>query len=378
MAVMLSQEELRRYGRHIVMPEVGEEGQQKLKTARVLVVGAGGLGSPALLYLSAAGVGTLGIVDFDVVDVTNLQRQILHSTDSIGQSKIESARERIRQINPNVQVETFPFRLTPENALEILRTYDVVIDGTDNFPTRYLVNDACVMLKKPNVYGSIFRFDGQVSVFHAEKGPCYRCLYPSPPPPELVPNCAEGGVLGALPGVIGTLQALEAMKLILGCGVPLIGRLLLFDGLQMQFQELHIKKNSDCPVCSEHPTIRKLIDYEEFCSPSSNNIKHKNEMSPKELNELMKKENNVFLLDVREQYEYRICNIGGVLIPLSTLAQHLDSLPNDKTIVVMCHHGIRSARAVEFLKGSGFKNVINLEGGIDEWSRTVDALVPRY
>ncbi|MBI5216245.1 MAG: molybdopterin-synthase adenylyltransferase MoeB [Ignavibacteriae bacterium] len=378
MEVTLTQDELRRYGRHIIMPEIGEEGQKKLKAARVLIIGAGGLGSPLALYLAASGIGTLGIVDFDVVDITNLQRQVLHSTENIGTSKLESAQERIKQINPHVEVETFPVRLSSENALEIIRRFDIVIDGTDNFPTRYLVNDACVMLKKPNVYGSIFRFDGQVSVFDAERGPCYRCLYPSPPPPELVPNCAEGGVLGALPGVIGTLQALEAMKLILGCGEPLIGRLLVFDGLMLQFQELKIKKNPDCPMCGEHPSITKLIDYEEFCNPSTGFLTEKNELTPKELHELMKKENNIFLLDVREQYEYRICNIGGVLMPLATIPQHLDGLPNDKPIVVMCHHGIRSARAVEFLKNNGFHNVINLAGGIDEWSRTVDTSVPRY
>jgi adenylyltransferase/sulfurtransferase len=377
MEITLEQDELRRYGRHIIMPEIGEEGQKKLKAARVLIIGAGGLGSPLALYLAAAGVGTLGIVDFDVVDITNLQRQVLHSTENIGKSKLDSARERIKHINPHVQVEVFPVRLSSENALEITKRFDVVIDGTDNFPTRYLVNDACVFLKKPNIYGSIFRFDGQVSVF-ADEGPCYRCLYPSPPPPELVPNCAEGGVLGALPGVIGTLQALEALKLILGCGEPLIGRLLVFDGLMLQFQEVKIKKNPDCPVCGDHPTITELIDYEEFCNPSSMNLRHKNEITPKELHELMKSGENIFLLDVREQYEYRISNIGGVLIPLATLPQHLDQLPNNKTIVVMCHHGIRSARAVEFLKNNGIQNAINLAGGIEEWSQTVDSSIPRY
>ncbi len=378
MEVTLNQDELRRYGRHIIMPEVGEEGQKKLKAARVLIIGAGGLGSPLALYLAAAGIGTLGIVDFDVVDMTNLQRQVLHSTENIGISKLKSAQERIKQINPFVEVKTYPVRLTSENALPIINDYDIVIDGTDNFATRYLVNDACVMLKKPNVYGSIFRFDGQVSVFDAERGPCYRCLYPSPPPPELVPNCAEGGVLGALPGIIGTLQALETMKLILGCGEPLIGRLLVFDGLQMQFQELHIKKNPDCPMCGKHRTIHSLIDYDEFCNSTTMKKKEMNEITPKELNNLMKQANDIFLLDVREPFEYQICNIGGTLIPLGTIPQHLDKLPNDKTIVVMCHHGIRSARAVEFLKDNGFQNVINLAGGIEEWSRTVDANLPRY
>lgn len=374
----LSQEELRRYSRHLLLPEIGEAGQEKLKSARALILGAGGLGSPVALYLAAAGVGTIGIVDFDVVDVTNLQRQVLHSTENIGKSKLESARERISQINPFVKVETYPTRLSSENALEIIRHYDVVIDGTDNFPTRYLVNDACVLLRKPNIYGSIFRFDGQVSVFDATVGACYRCLYPAPPPPELVPNCSEGGVIGALPGIIGTLQALEAIKLITGSGETLIGRLIIFDGLKMQFQELNLKKDPECPICGEHRTIHQLIDYEQFCGIKEVKVNHLQQITPIELKLVLDNGGEVFLLDVREQSEYNYCNIGGLLVPLRTLPNNVDKLPTDKEIVVYCHHGVRSAQAVRYLQEQGFTSVKNLVGGIEAWSVDVDPLVPRY
>jgi len=375
----LSHEELLRYSRHLTLPDVGLEGQSKLRDARVLLVGAGGLGSPAALYLAAAGVGTLGLVDFDLVDLSNLQRQILHGTSGIGSAKTESARARLRDINPHVQLATFAERLTSANALTILRDFDIVVDGSDNFPTRYLVNDACVLLGKPDVYGSVFRFDGQVSVFYAKQGPCYRCLYAEPPPPDLVPSCAEGGVLGVLPGVIGSLQALEAIKLIVGFGEPLIGRLLLFDGRRMQFRELALEKDPECPVCGIHPTVTSLIDYEAFCGEVGRGTGDGVEISAQELQRERGSKPDLVLLDVREPREAQIARIEGArLIPLRELPRRLAELPGHAEIVTHCHHGQRSLQAREILKGAGFANVRSLAGGIDAWSREVDAEVPRY
>jgi len=375
----LSHEELLRYSRHLTLPDVGLEGQSKLRDARVLLVGAGGLGSPAALYLAAAGVGTLGLVDFDLVDLSNLQRQILHGTSGIGSAKTESARARLRDINPHVQLATFAERLTSANALTILRDFDIVVDGSDNFPTRYLVNDACVLLGKPDVYGSVFRFDGQVSVFYAKQGPCYRCLYAEPPPPDLVPSCAEGGVLGVLPGIIGSLQALEAIKLILGFGEPLIGRLLLFDGRRMQFRELALEKDPECPVCGIHPTVTSLIDYETFCGEVGRGTGDGVEISAQELQRERGSKPDLVLLDVREPREAQIARIEGArLIPLRELPRRLAELPGHAEIVTHCHHGQRSLQAREILKGAGFANVRSLAGGIDAWSREVDAEVPRY
>jgi len=380
--IRFSHEEIRRYGRHLIMPEVALEGQKKLKAASVLLIGAGGLGSPLALYLSAAGIGKIGIVDFDVVDQSNLQRQILHSTADVGKPKLESARERILAMNSNVKVETYPTLLSSDNALEILKDYDVVVDGTDNFPTRYLVNDACVLLKKPNVYGSIFRFEGQASVFYAEEGPCYRCLYSEPPPPGLVPSCAEGGVLGVLPGIVGTIQATETVKLILGVGKPLIGRLLLFDALEMKFRELKLRKNPDCPICGDHPTIHELIDYEAFCgvAPQNHNGEDQSafDISVVELKRRLDNGDDVFVLDVREPHEYEIVNLGGHMIPLNDLPERVHELDSSRDIVVHCHHGPRSARAVGFLRQMGFKKVKNLAGGIDQWAVRVDPSLPRY
>jgi len=381
-ASSISKEEILRYSRHLIMPEVGMEGQRKLKSAGVLLIGAGGLGSPAGLYLASAGIGRIGIVDFDVVDVTNLQRQVLHSTRDIGRSKLESAKERLSGLNPYVHVETYETRLTSLNALELLREYDVVVDGTDNFPTRYLVNDACVLLGKPNVYGSIFRFEGQASVFSAQGGPCYRCLYPEPPPPGLVPSCAEGGVLGVLPGIIGSIQALEAIKLIIGRGDPLIGRLLLFDALRFEFRELKLRKNPDCPICGNRPTIRELIDYEAFCGVIANeegrNRDREFEISAEELKARLDRGDDIFILDVREPHEYEICNMGGYLIPLNELPQRVNALDSSREIVVHCKLGGRSAKALEFLKLAGFRKVKNLVGGIDAWAEKVDTSMPRY
>ncbi len=376
----LSADELKRYARHLVLPEIGTDGQEKLMSANALIVGAGGLGSPAALYLAAAGVGRIGIVDFDVVDVTNLQRQILHSTQDVGRPKVESAKEKILSINPHIKVETFETKLSSENALEILKEYDVVVDGTDNFPTRYLVNDACVFLKKPLVYGSIFRFEGQVSVFDAQHGPCYRCLYPAPPPPELVQNCADAGVVGVLPGIIGSIQANEALKLILGIGKPLIGKLLMFDALAMEFRTLKITKDPACPICGSNPTITHLIDYEAFCGITSSRLSHAEPatMTVEELKARIDAGNSPFLLDVREPYEAQLASIGGTLIPLGTLSGRLSELNKEQEIVVYCHHGIRSAHAVGLLRRAGFTNVKNLSGGIDEWARVVDGGVPRY
>lgn len=381
-AAELSHDEFRRYGRHLIMPEVGLDGQRKIKSASVLVVGAGGLGSPVAMYLAAAGVGRIGIVDFDTVDYSNLQRQIMHSTDDVGRPKLHSARERINSINPHVKVETYETSLTSANALDILGSYDVIVDGTDNFPTRYLVNDACVLLKKPNVYGSIFRFEGQASVFYADEGPCYRCVYSEPPPPGLVPSCAEGGVLGVLPGIVGTIQAAETLKLILGVGEPLIGRLLLLDVLAMQFRELRLRKNPECPLCGNHPTIHGLIDYEAFCGvavhPENGEDRKAYEISAVELKERLQRRDDIFLLDVREPVEHQIVSLGKYLIPLNDLPGRVNELDSAREIVVYCHYGHRSAQAVQFLREMGFKKVKNLVGGIDQWAVRVDPSLPRY
>jgi adenylyltransferase/sulfurtransferase len=377
----LSYDELLRYSRHLTLPDVGLEGQLKLRDARVLLIGAGGLGSPAALYLAAAGVGTLGLVDFDLVDRSNLQRQILHGTSAIGTAKTDSARARLRDVNPHVSVETFSERLTSANALDILRTFDIVVDGSDNFPTRYLVNDACVLLGKPDVYGSVFRFDGQVSVFHATQGPCYRCLYAEPPPPDLVPSCAEGGVLGVLPGIIGSLQALETIKLIVGVGQPLIGRLLLFDGRRMQFRELVLEKDPECPVCGDRPSVTELIDYEAFCGVGDGGQRNGEgvEITAEELQRERARNPVLVLIDVREPREAEIARIEGArLIPLRELPQSIAQLPAHAAIVTLCHHGLRSLKAREILKGAGFADVRSLAGGIDAWAREVDPAVPRY
>jgi molybdopterin/thiamine biosynthesis adenylyltransferase/rhodanese-related sulfurtransferase len=378
---MLSPEETLRYSRHLILPDIGLAGQERLKAARVLLVGAGGLGSPAALYLAAAGVGALGLVDWDVVDVTNLQRQILHGTSGIGGSKLDSARARIRDLNPHVQVETFATRLTSDNALDILREFDLVVDGSDNFPTRYLVNDACVLLGKPNVYGSIFRFDGQASVFDARVGPCYRCLFADPPPPDLVPSCAEGGVLGVLPGIIGSIQALETIKVIVGVGETLVGRLLLCDARKLQFRELALTKDPDCPVCGTHPTVTALIDYEAFCGVGNGNGRNAAgvEIGARELRAAWDRNPALVVLDVREPHEAAIARIDGArLIPLSELPGRLREIDGRAEIVTHCHHGARSLRALELLKGAGFPNVRSLQGGIDAWSVAVDPEVPRY
>jgi molybdopterin/thiamine biosynthesis adenylyltransferase/rhodanese-related sulfurtransferase len=379
--VELNREEFLRYGRHLIIPEVGLEGQRKLKSASVLIIGAGGLGSPLAFYLTAAGVGRIGIVDFDVVDLSNLQRQILHTTKDVGRSKLESAREKLESLNPNVKIETYEMRLTSENALDLIKEYDIVVDGTDNFPTRYLVNDACVFLKKPNVYGSIFKFEGQVSVFYADKGPCYRCLYKEPPPPGLVPSCAEGGVLGVLPGIIGTIQALETIKLILGIGEPLIGKLLLFDALRMKFRELKLRKDPECPVCGENPTVKELIDYEAFCGITPEQILHQSglEITPEELKEKLENGEDIILIDVREPVEYEINRIeGSKLIPLSKLPEKVNELDQTREIVLYCKMGGRSARAVQLLRELGFTRVKNLAGGIDAWIEKIDPTMPRY
>jgi len=377
----LSNDEILRYSRHLIMPEVGMEGQLKLKAARVLCIGAGGLGSPLALYLGAAGVGTLGLVDFDVVDYTNLQRQIIHTTADVGRKKLDSAADKLKAINPLINVRPFDTRLSSDNALELFRDFDIIVDGTDNFPTRYLVNDACVLTGKPNVYGSIFRFEGQASVFATEQGPCYRCLYPEPPPPGLVPSCAEGGVLGILPGLVGVIQATEAIKLVLGKGEPLIGRLLLVDALAMKFRELKLRKNPDCPVCGTHPTITKLIDYNEFCgirgeeAPVEAGVP---EIQVEELKRRLDAGEDVFVLDVREPHEYQICNIGGHLIPLGDLPKRVHELDSSREIVAHCRSGTRSAKAVNFLRQAGFRKVRNLSGGILAWADRVDPKMPKY
>ncbi len=381
---VLSNDEILRYSRHLIIPEVGIEGQRKLKAARVLAIGAGGLGAPVALYLAAAGVGTLGMVDFDVVDFTNLQRQVIHGTSDVGRSKLDSAAETIHDINPNVQVVRHAAKLTSDNALEIFRDYDLVVDGTDNFPTRYLVNDACVLTGIPNVYASIFRFEGQAAVLALPDGPCYRCWYPEPPPPGLVPSCAEGGVLGVLPGILGTLQAMEALKLILGIGEPLKNRVLLFDALQMRFRELKLRKSPDCPICGPHRTIHKLIDYQEFCgirgaeaAPAAASAMQA--LTPRELKQELDSGKDLFILDVREPHEYQICALpGSTLIPLGQVPARIKELDPNRDIVVHCRSGARSAKAVEYLSQHGFSKVRNLTGGILAWSDEVDPSVPKY
>jgi sulfur-carrier protein adenylyltransferase/sulfurtransferase len=380
--VTLTKEEVQRYSRHLIMPEVGMDGQLKLKAAKVLCIGTGGLGAPLGLYLAAAGVGRIGLVDFDSVDLTNLQRQILFSTTDVGRPKIEAAADRLRAMNPDIQIDTFETQLTSANALDILKDYDIIVDGTDNFPTRYLVNDASVLLGKPNVYGSIFRFEGQVTVFGYPGGPCYRCLYPEPPPPGLVPSCAEGGVLGVLPGIVGSIQAAEALKLIIGKGEPLVGRLLLFDALAMRFRELKLRKNPECPVCGEHPTVTKLIDYAEFCGIRGEEAPAPQttvpEISARELKARLDHGDDLFILDVREPHEYQICNLGGHLIPLGDLPRRVNELDSSREIVAHCRSGKRSSEAVEFLQKAGFRKVLSLKGGILAWSDDVDPTVPKY
>ena len=381
-AVTLSNEEILRYSRHLIMPEVGMEGQLKLKKAKVLCIGTGGLGAPLGLYLAAAGVGRIGIVDFDSVDVTNLQRQILFGSSDVGRPKIEAAAERLGNLNPDIQIDRYETRLTSENALELFKDYDIIVDGTDNFPTRYLVNDACVILKKPNVYGSIFRFEGQITIFGYPDGPCYRCLYPEPPPPGLVPSCAEGGVLGVLPGIVGAIQAAETLKLIIGKGDPLVGRLLLFDALAMRFRELKLRKNPECPVCGNHPTVTKLIDYVQFCGIRGEEAPAPQttvpEITPRELKSRLDRGDDLFILDVREPHEYQICNLGGYLIPLGDLSRRVNELDSSREIVAHCRSGKRSAEAAEFLRKAGFRKVLNLKGGILAWSDEVDPSVPKY
>ncbi|MDR3774650.1 MAG: molybdopterin-synthase adenylyltransferase MoeB [Terracidiphilus sp.] len=380
----LTTDDLSRYSRHLILPEVGMEGQRRIKAARVLCVGTGGLGSPLAFYLAAAGVGTLGLVDFDVVDASNLQRQIIHSTKDIGRKKLDSAEEKLTALNPAIKIVKHETMLTSANALEIMKDYDIVADGTDNFPTRYLVNDACVLLGKPNVYGSIFRFEGQASVFATEAGPCYRCLYPEPPPPGLVPSCAEGGVLGILPGLVGVIQATEVIKLILGKGESLVGRLLLVDALNMRFRELKLRKNPKCPVCGVNPTVTALIDYQHFCGIISETPQEKNmkngipQLTVKELKARRDAGDDVFLLDVREPYEFQIAQIGGTLIPQNDVPNRLAEIPRDREIVVQCRSGARSQRIAEFLKQSGYTQVSNLAGGILAWSDEIDPKVQKY
>ena len=380
----LTNEEIKRYSRHLIMPEVGMEGQRKLKASKVLCIGAGGLGSPAALYLAAAGVGTLGIVDFDTVDFSNLQRQILHTTPDVGRSKLASAKDKLNAINPNVKIELHETALTSENALELFAPYDVILDGTDNFPTRYLVNDACVLLGKPNAYGSIFRFEGQASVFATKDGPCYRCLYPEPPPPGLVPSCAEGGVLGVLPGMIGIIQATEAIKLIIGVGEPLVGRFLIYDALKMKFRELKLRKDPDCPVCGTHPTVTKLIDYEQFCgvvpaAPEPIAVNTATEITSVELKQRMDRGDAPKIVDVREPNEYQINRLpGSQLIPLGDIPKRYNELDPEAEIVVHCKMGGRSAKAADFLRSVGFKRVLNLKGGVLDWVDKVDPSQPKY
>lgn len=379
-----SQNEIQRYSRHLIMPEVGMTGQKKLKSASILLIGAGGLGSPLGLYLAAAGIGRLGLVDFDVVDHSNLQRQVLHTTADVGRPKLQSAAEHLQAINPEVALDLYETHISSANAMELMEPYDIVIDGTDNFPTRYLVNDACVLLGKPNVYGSIFRFDGQASVFHPPHGPCYRCLFPEPPPPGMVPSCAEGGVLGILPGTIGVIQATEAVKLILGTGKSLIGRLMIYDALDMTFREMKIRRNPECPLCGENPTIKELIDYEQFCGiPSQQedtSLSEPNwEISVSDLHAQIQGDPKPFILDVRNPVEYEICKLPeSVLIPLSQLPQRTGELDPDTEIIVHCKTGQRSAHAVEFLREAGFQKVKNLLGGIEAWAEEIDADMPTY
>lgn len=374
----LSKEEIYRYSRHLLIPEVGIKGQKKLKASKVLIIGTGGLGSPVSLYLAAAGIGKIGLIDHDVVDESNLQRQIVHSTSSIGVPKVESAKERLLEINPYIEIETYPLLLSRDNALEIMKEYDLIIDGTDNFSTRYLVNDACFFLKKPYVYGSIFRFDGQVTVFFPEVGPCYRCLYPEPPPPGTVPSCAEGGVFGVLPGVIGALQATEAIKLLLNIGEPLIGKLLLYDALKMEFRGLKIKKDPNCPLCGENPSIHALVDYESFCGIENYAIDPQVELSPQEVRDKLKNSSQIKILDVREPHEWEICHLpGSIFIPLNELPSKLSELDPTKEYIVVCKVGKRSYSALELLLGAGFK-AYHLRGGLNAYAKEVDPTIPIY
>ena len=383
----LTNDEIKRYSRHLIMPEVGVDGQRKLKAGSVLCIGAGGLGSPAAMYLAAAGVGRIGVVDFDVVDFSNLQRQIIHGTPDVGRSKLASAKDRLQAINPHIDVQTYETTLSSENALDLFADYDVILDGTDNFPTRYLTNDACVLLGKPNAYGSIFRFEGQASVFATKDGPCYRCLYPEPPPPGLVPSCAEGGVLGVLPGVIGVIQATEAIKLLTGIGEPLIGRFLIYDALRMRFRELKLKKDPDCPVCGTHPTVTKLIDYQQFCgihpaAPETSTVTAQSaatEITAVELKQRLDRGDKLKLVDVREPNEYQINRIPGTaLIPLGEIPRRYAELDKNDEIVVHCKMGGRSAKAADFLRSVGFTRVLNLKGGILDWIDKVDPSQPKY
>ena len=380
--IHLTQPEIARYSRHLIMPEVGMDGQKRLKAASVLLIGAGGLGSPLALYLAAAGVGRIGLVDFDVVDFSNLQRQVLHGTPDVGRPKLQSAKDRLKAINPEVIVDLFETRLTSQNALRICDPYDIIIDGTDNFPTRYLVNDVCVLLDKPNVYGSIFRFDGQASVFHPPQGPCYRCLYPEPPPPGEVPSCAEGGVLGILPGLIGCIQATEAVKIIIGKGEPLIGRLVLYDALAMKFREFKVRRNPKCPICGDHPTITKLIDYEQFCGVRGQEAPAApvdGEITVEELKARLDRSEKLFVLDVRNLEEIQICRIAGTtVIPLPELPHRFRELDRNQEMVVHCKSGMRSAKAIQFLRQQGFTKLSNLKGGILAWAERIDRKMPRY
>jgi adenylyltransferase/sulfurtransferase len=386
--VQLSHDEIRRYSRHLIMPEVGIQGQKKLKAASVLLIGTGGLGSPLSLYLAAAGIGRIGLVDYDVVDETNLQRQVIHFTSDVGKSKLESAAAKLSDINPYLVIEKHNVPLTSDNALDILKDYDVIIDGTDNFPTRYLVNDACVLLGKPNVYGSIFRFEGQLTVFYAKEGPCYRCLFPEPPPPGLVPSCAEGGVLGVLPGTIGTLQATEAIKLIIGIGKPLIGRMILYDGLDMTFDTIKLRKNPKCPVCGEHPTLTHLIDYEQFCGvPAHDRSEFKEQNVQRQIRNITVADlkarldagDDVFVLDVREPHELEISALeGAVNIPKGQVLARKAEIPQDKEVLIICKTGNRSRDAVTMLQSQGFTNVVNVKGGINAWAREIDRKLPTY
>jgi sulfur-carrier protein adenylyltransferase/sulfurtransferase len=384
----LSADESVRYARHLILPHVGAEGQRRLKQSRVLVVGAGGLGSPVAMYLAAAGVGTLGIVEFDLVDETNLQRQVIHGTSDVGRPKLDSARDRIAEINPHVHVEAHPLRLTSANAMEVVQAYDVVVDGTDNFPTRYLLNDACVLAGKPNVYGSILRWEGQASVFWARRGPCYRCLFAEPPPPDLVPNCAEGGVMGVLPGIVGSIQATETLKLLLGEGEPLIGRLLLFDALRMRFREMRLRRDPACPVCGENPTVTELIDYERFCGihPEASSThgamsEAVPEITPTEVSARLERGDRLTIVDVREPFEWEIANLapcGARLIPLGDIPARFAEIDPADEIVVQCRSGARSLKAAEFLRGQGYARVHNLKGGILAWADEVDPSLRRY
>jgi len=386
--VTLSHDEIRRYSRHLIMPEVGIQGQRKLKAASVLLIGTGGLGSPLALYLAAAGIGRIGLVDYDVVDESNLQRQVIHFTSDVGKPKLESAAAKLSDMNPYLVIEKHNVPLTSENALEILANYDVIIDGTDNFPTRYLVNDACVILGKPNVYGSIFRFEGQLTVFDAKQGPCYRCLFPEPPPPGLVPSCAEGGVLGILPGTIGTLQATEAIKLILGVGKPMIGRMMLYDALEMTFDTIKLRKNPNCPVCGEHPTITELIDYEQFCGVPAHDrsdFKEKNvqnqvkSITVAELKARLDAGQAITIVDVREPHEWEISALEGSLkIPKGQVVARAAEIPKDREVVMQCKTGVRSRDSILMLQKLGYTNLVNLTGGINAWAREIDHSLPVY